>query len=688
MVDWDNAIPDPCRSATYGEAEDYTVHVSCAAPEITVQPSNSNITYGDPASFSVTATNAYSYQWEEYTTSWTPLSNSGIYSNVTTQTLNISKATVSMSGYKYRCVVTSDCNSTVTTNGNATLSITPKDLTVTADTDQFKYFGQSDPVFTYNASGFVTGEDEGVLSGLLSRFSGETVGIYTITIGTLSAVNYSINFTAANFEIKPAYQLNLTVFLQSSYQTGTGLMSTVLNSSLSANQPFNTSPWNYFGTETLPTPLSPDAVDWVLVELRSDEYTMFERKAGLIYKDGSIQVSFTGSSPAGNYVVIWHRSHMPVMSHSKVPLPIEGASINLSLLSNLYGNESNPAINLGGGVYGMILGDVTQNGLLKYSGAGNDRGPIFAKIIEVTGSNNINGVTPFGYWQEDVSMNGIVSYIGSGNDRSPILANLGYLIGTPYLNNTYTSVVPGVYTGGGKEGSNEGPVDIRFNESFQQLDIELVTKDFIEDGLIDNIQFTLAWNEGDSEIESLINSFTSDFNLQPQGEPIMLDGNMHLAFVSITPTTLAEQWNPGDAVTVLSFEKQYGDNIGTRLWIADNDFTAENNGEYFVSNLGSDVTGMYLSPMVGVSTPNEAALRIYPNPVFSGNLYIEMNTLRAENFEISVWDMTGKLVKKIDENAISGSSIGIIDVSDFNPGMYIIHLKLSDNDYKERFVIK
>ena len=72
---------------------------------------------------------------------------------------------------------------------------------------------------------------------------------------------------------------------------------------------------------------------------------------------------------------------------------------------------------LGSGLYAMIAGDVTKNGMLKYSGPGNDRGPIIARIVAETGSNNTNGFTVAGYWQEDVSMNSIVLYLGTGNDR-------------------------------------------------------------------------------------------------------------------------------------------------------------------------------------------------------------------------------------------------------------------------------
>lgn len=661
----------------------------CSETEITNQPSNSTITYGDAASFSVTALNGTYYQWEEYVNSWVPLSNTGIYSNVTTPTLDISKATVSMNGYKYRCVVSGDCDASATTDGNSTLYVTPKALDVTTISGQNKYFGQSDPMFAYNASGFVPGENADVLNGELSRVEGEAVGNYAITIGSLAGANYSINFTAADFEIRPAYLLNLTVFLQASYNSDSAQMSTALNSFLPTSQPFNDSPWNYDGTETLPIPLSPDVVDWVLVELRSDESTLFERKAGLLYKDGSVKVSFTCSSPGGNYIVVWHRNHMPVMSASNVNLPIEGAAFNLSSLTNLYGNEMEPAVNLSGDVYGMIAGDVTQNGLLKYTGPDNDRGLIIAKIIAETGSNNINGFTSPGYWREDCSMNNIVSYLGSGNDRGYIINNLGNLNGTPSLNNIYTSVVPGVYTGGGKEGSNDGPVDIQFTETNENLTIEIVTNELIENGIVDNIQLTLAWKTGDSEIEELISTFNSGFNMLPQSDIVEVDGNNYLVFVSITPASLPQTWNPGEIITVMTFDKEYSQFIGNRLWIADNDFTSDNNGEYYLSNLGTDVTGIILnSSTVGVETVNAEIVKMFPNPVTSGDLFIQVSTSQNENLETEIWDMSGKLVSKVNNQTGTGTMTLTIDVSKLSTGMYLINVVGDKVHYQDHFIVK
>jgi hypothetical protein len=72
-------------------------------------------------------------------------------------------------------------------------------ITVTADAGQSKVYGDDDPVFTFTYS-----PDDPVVefTGVLSRVEGEEVGTYAITIGSLSAVGYQIEFVPADFEIK------------------------------------------------------------------------------------------------------------------------------------------------------------------------------------------------------------------------------------------------------------------------------------------------------------------------------------------------------------------------------------------------------------------------------------------------------------------------------------------------------
>ena len=82
----------------------------------------------------------------------------------------------------------------------SSLEIKPAPLTVTANS-LTKIYGESDPVLSYTVSGLL-GND--VLTGTLSRESGENVGDYLIEQGMVGNSNYDIAFTGAALNIDPA----------------------------------------------------------------------------------------------------------------------------------------------------------------------------------------------------------------------------------------------------------------------------------------------------------------------------------------------------------------------------------------------------------------------------------------------------------------------------------------------------
>jgi hypothetical protein len=99
---------------------------------------------------------------------------------------------------------------TLTAGANYNLSfissdfnITAKDIIISADANQLKVYGESDPSFTYTITGTI--EDGDSFTGELTREAGENVGLYAIQQGTLELnANYNLSFVADNFEITKA----------------------------------------------------------------------------------------------------------------------------------------------------------------------------------------------------------------------------------------------------------------------------------------------------------------------------------------------------------------------------------------------------------------------------------------------------------------------------------------------------
>ena len=109
--------------------------------------------------------------------------------SVGTYPITITNGTLSSSRYSFNFV-------------NGTLTINPRNLTVTANTAT-KVYGNVDPALTYRiTSGSLVGGDQ--LTGALTRASGENVGSYAIGIGTIAAnSNYSVTFVANALTINP-----------------------------------------------------------------------------------------------------------------------------------------------------------------------------------------------------------------------------------------------------------------------------------------------------------------------------------------------------------------------------------------------------------------------------------------------------------------------------------------------------
>jgi hypothetical protein len=123
-------ISNPEANADETQTDDTIAADVASAVTITGQPANATTVSG-AATFTVTTSTTgtpgtLAYQWQRQTatgTTWANVSNAGIYSGVTTATLTLTGATVSVDGYKYRVKITSAGGTEeVISNGAATLT--------------------------------------------------------------------------------------------------------------------------------------------------------------------------------------------------------------------------------------------------------------------------------------------------------------------------------------------------------------------------------------------------------------------------------------------------------------------------------------------------------------------------------------------------------------------------------------
>jgi hypothetical protein len=211
----------------------------------------------------------------------------------------------------------------------------------------------------------------------LTSSSNDTVNNFVSSTG-ISASQFSQEWKIADAK----YIFSLSAALRGPWN-GTA-MNTAINAIIPSAHPYNVTPFNYTGTETI---ISKPAtvVDWVLVELRrptsklpadATAATIVGRKAGFILNNGSIvnpdgvtPISFNISKQDSAYIVVRHRNHLSVMSKIQ-PSTTDGTYANdFTAINNVYskpGAASAPLTLLSGagGKYGLWAGDANKNGAI------------------------------------------------------------------------------------------------------------------------------------------------------------------------------------------------------------------------------------------------------------------------------------------------------------------------------------
>jgi hypothetical protein len=173
-------------------------------------------------------------------------------------------------------------------------------------------------------------------------------------------------------------KIDIRVYLEGPF-TGSE-MSTLISNSMSLQQPFNTAPWNYNGTENLS--FIPDNItDWILLELRdttevlyAGEGTIIAKKACLLKNngqivnlDGSSEVKFDVEINNKLFVVVYHRNHLPVISSEFLNETSGVYFYDFTTDSSKALGNSGALKQLVNGVFGMFAGDMNADGVINQS---------------------------------------------------------------------------------------------------------------------------------------------------------------------------------------------------------------------------------------------------------------------------------------------------------------------------------
>lgn len=183
---------------------------------------------------------------------------------------------------------------------------------------------------------------------------------------------HPVNEIPVSCTIQSGFSLYLRAYLEGPFVDTS--MNNFLNASgyLSLNQPYNSPPWNYNGTEGVTGYPETDIVDWVLVELRSTSAgpssavpdSAVWQKAAFLKTNGRI-TGLDGQSPlycpfippANIYPVVYHRNHIPLMASTPVVITNDTANYDFTgAVTAAYGGL-NAHKEVKPGFWAMISGD-------------------------------------------------------------------------------------------------------------------------------------------------------------------------------------------------------------------------------------------------------------------------------------------------------------------------------------------
>lgn len=232
-------------------------------PTIVTQPTSPDVICdaNGTATFTVSANNASSYQWQVSTNnglSWSTIANSSIYSGTTSSTLSIINPPTTFNNYRYRVVASGTCSPSATSDGTAKITFIAltyannsfsltKNVAITAinptsSSTQFVSYSVSPALPT----GLSINSTSGIITGTPSVVSAAGTRVITATTASGCIATFNISFTVIEgVNILPQATVNAvdyallesdTVNLKLAITNGTAPFTLILNNSVNSTK--------------------------------------------------------------------------------------------------------------------------------------------------------------------------------------------------------------------------------------------------------------------------------------------------------------------------------------------------------------------------------------------------------------------------------------------------------------------
>lgn len=264
-----------------------------------------------------------------------------------------------------------------------------------------------------------------------------------VFISTMVSADLSFSNDETIKSMQIGVKLQIRAYLQGPYDPTTGLMRDSLRSRglIPLQQPYGSSPFKYFGTETLNRSLTSislggdaDAlVDWLLVELRNttNPSLILAQKAVGVQADGDVMDVQTGSTQlsflnvtAGNYYVsLRHRNHLGVVTATAPALSFTSRLLDFSQPNFAVAGQHSRVINKTKAL--LWAGDINQDRQVVANGVGSDTTTLITAVLSASANLALNtSYRLVSYAATDLNLDGETLAAGPGNDINLLITNI------------------------------------------------------------------------------------------------------------------------------------------------------------------------------------------------------------------------------------------------------------------------
>jgi hypothetical protein len=211
-------------------------------------------------------------------------------------------------------------------------------------------------------------------------------------------------------------------------------------------------------------------------------------------------------------------------------------------------------------------------------------------------------------------------------------------------------------------------------------------------GVFSSMVFTLRWDAaaGNSLGDVLQNVPQIQYCTVSKSGPEQVDGpyryQIFVGFGTIPMTSLSTFWQADQEVVLCRIPITGPPGL---VAIVDDNWSAANNGNYYVSLNGEDRTGIIYSITTtqGVEEAGSNGLAVFPNPA-QGSVFVTLSDAEKGPARFELIDASGRIISVRSASGGSGAGTQVLDLGGVPNGVYQLVVITTGGSRTERLVVQ